>query len=429
LRPLPGAATVALQINILIYLRIPAMPVRTRPLPPGGPGVSRAPLDLAAVALVWSAATASAAAVSASTVAQVPDGYVAPAVPVLLAAWWFLLYIVAVRLVREAAVRRKQHDRQSRSPATPVALPVPVAGQGQFPTFPSVFYLDRLREVKHKARILDTYSNLLADPAPASRRALVDALRSIALAGADVEIVLLDAEASVIGLRVEALGGGASSTAYRECIEDNLRELYVLGEELRHSGALGAFRVKLIDSLPGITCYQCDEYILTTFYPLIRRADQTPQSWVSADSRAGRFVSETFEKLWQRGGDLADLLFCEMRFGVADGVSEPVRPRTPFITLDSAQGGGGSSVYLSITDPEIAELTTSREFEVRGLPDEAGIRQPMLCRARAVDDEESLLRAEVANAMQLKYGGAVDEEDDDTGEIYIEIIDAELVPS
>ena len=124
-----------------------------------------------------------------------------------------------------------------------------------------------------------------------------------------VEIVLLEPQSTEIGPRAEALGASLGSPLYAERLQANLRELYQFKKSLSEAGRQ-RFQVTLISSLPGVTCYQADGWLLTTVFPFHRRADEAPQSWVAEDSRTGRVVSETFRYLRDTAGrDFEERMF------------------------------------------------------------------------------------------------------------------------
>ncbi|WP_370351721.1 hypothetical protein [Catenulispora sp. EB89] len=298
--------------------------------------------------------------------------------------------IALVPVAANVVVNAARDGKRSAVPARHLVAP----SRAGFRRFPADFVLDRLKMVTAEVRILDTYSALLADQT--RRSAVIAGLQHIVRSGGDVQIILLDAESWVVDQRSEVLmlRDHLSVQLYRQRLQDNLRELYLLQRSLSPDQR-GRFKVRLIDSVPGVTCYQLDNRILTTFTPLALCADDAPQSWVTTGSAVGRFVKEAFNDLWEHGADLQEMLFCN--WSPSADRNSPCW-RAPYVRLD-----GSGAQYMAIRDPDTAQLVSSRDVIVADLPMDDGTRALQWYRPRPIH-EDPLLFAEIELAFQLKYG-------------------------
>lgn len=259
--------------------------------------------------------------------------------------------------------------------------------------FPSDFYLEVLSESQRKVRILDTYSTLLSDDR--LRPEFLRQLRRAALRS-DVQILLLDSEATIVGLRAAALEASDGEAAYRRDIEANLRALYQLEQELRTAGPDTRFQIRLIDRVPAVASYQCDDHLLLAIRPPTRRAEQTAQSWIRTNSEAGRFVAAMFKNLWEGAATLDERLFCHIRCPACG--HHPAR----FITSGASQHRPPSA-YLSL-DPVAAHHVLNRDVTISGLPNEEGTRADATWRISALDvADNSREWEEAAVALHDKY--------------------------
>lgn len=311
----------------------------------------------------------------------------------LLMTVMFSLLLIAL----VAATRAAHHGRGTR-----VSPPLPaLSSQAQgFGRFPADYFLEQLRFARHRVRILDTYTALLADQD--RRGAALDRLRAVVNAGGNVQILLLDAESDTVGQRTRALEDTLNPRVYRHRLQDNLRELYLLTNELQNCVS-GRLQVKLIDSLPPITCYQCDDRILTTFVPLALPTDDAPQSLVPARGSTGQFVDRVFDNLWNHGDTLEDRMFCTLNVGA--GYPSPKTTRARYVALD-----GSDTRYLAVVDPELARAASVLDVIEADLPDEEGTRAPRLYRPRAIDEDPLLFEA-LSIAIYLKYGNVEGDEE------------------
>lgn len=269
------------------------------------------------------------------------------------------------------------------------AEPEPESGS-EFNGFPTDDYLRWLERAEHVVRIQDSFTDVLADERHRDR-VLSAFRRLIEDRGGDVEIVLLETQSSEIGPRAEALGDALQAPRYEERVETNLRVLYQFRKSLSDMGR-ERFRVRLISFLPGVTCYQIDDRVLTTVFPFHRRADEAPQSWVAEDSRIGRIVGETFRYFRDSvGKDFDERMLLAMDLG---GDSRPLRYVGP--DRDDA-------VYVVTTDPSVTGYATEGHPVDVVLPDEDGDRTRQRYRARLVDAGTECFAA-VEDAVRGKYG-------------------------
>lgn len=324
----------------------------------------------------WCAAVVAAAVTSFAVVSS--DDRSRTAVGLLFLEWFMLGGVAAA-----AQLRRRERPGSAVCPSAP--------STGQLSRgFPRDFFFDRLVRAHRQVRILDTYSSLLADDDQRPR--FLTGLRVAASQG-EVQVILLDSESREVQQRAAAtLDMPDGPRVYRQRIEANLRALYQLQTELRQAGLGNRFQVRLVDQVPALASYQCDDRMLATVRPLTRPAEQASQRWIRAESSEGRFIMAMFARLWEDATRLEDRLFCHIRCS-----SEESHP-APFVRL-----ADGEAAYLSL-DPYTAPHVVGHEVAVAGLPDGQGRRGEAHWIATALDvAEDSKEWEKAAVALYEKY--------------------------
>jgi hypothetical protein len=271
-------------------------------------------------------------------------------------------------------------------------------GAPRYYRFPVNLYLRELGKARDTAKILDTYSTLFWDTS--RRQDFVDRFRKLVEGGGRVQVLLLDADSADAAERMEALRGELPASEYEERMEANLRELYLLRQSLS-SSARDRFQVRLIESFPGITCYQVDNYILTSLYPPVQRACEAPQLWVRRDSAVGWLVQRRFDDLWGASTDFLPRMSRDVEFSPA-GTGRAVLAETRFV-------GYNGTLYLALEDLDLAEQAERQHLVEVLVPDEDDrVRKRYRARVVSQDQDPDVREHErVAYALHRKYGDLV----------------------
>ncbi|NUP49308.1 MAG: hypothetical protein HOW97_18670 [Catenulispora sp.] len=283
----------------------------------------------------------------------------------------------------------------------------PAAGSvgEEFPAFPTGSYLRSVEDAKRLVRIQDAYIAFLLEP-ESRERAMVAFRRLLQDGGGRVEIVLMEPQATEAGLRAAALNaawdGPPDYRDYVERLRANLCHLYQFRKTLTEP-ARSRFEVTLVSWLPGVTCYQADDVLLTAVFPLYHRSDEAPQIRVPEDSRPGLVVAETFRFLRDRvGHGFEERMLLAVAAAEAGGQAgdRGCDRLMPYVGPDS-----DDRVYVIAGDCAIAD----GEPVVADVPDDDGDSVRRRYRARVFERTDARF-ADVASAMLRKYGDEVAEE-------------------
>ncbi|MBS2551048.1 hypothetical protein KGQ19_29680 [Catenulispora sp. NL8] len=291
----------------------------------------------------------------------------------------------------------------ARRPAHRPTTAVDTCVGQEFPEFPTRRYLRAVEEAKQLVRIQDACIGFLLEP-ELRERAVVAFRRLLQDAGGRVEIVLMEPQAIEVGLRAEALTAAFENPQdYVERVKANLCHLYQFRKTLTES-ARSRFEVTLVSWLPGVTCYQADDVLLTAVFPLYRRSDDAPQICVAEDSPPGHVVSEAFRFLRDQVGHGFEE---RMLLAVASGDVD--------LDADAAAGNGcrmryvgpdsDDCVYVLAGDCAIAD----GERVVADLPDDDGDSVRRRYEARVFERSEPRF-TRVADELVSKYGDEIAEE-------------------
>ncbi|WP_194896748.1 hypothetical protein [Catenulispora pinisilvae] len=147
-------------------------------------------------------------------------------------------------------------------------------------------------------RILDTYSNLLAEPHAARFEAMV---RQAVARGVSIRVLLINPTTMAAEQRDLELG---RADELGPMLERNLETITRLHRSFEQEGgprALGSaadFQVRLYSSGPDVTMYRWDDRALVSFYPVGKLSGRAEQLEVMVDSPLGSFVNNRFQAVW-----------------------------------------------------------------------------------------------------------------------------------
>lgn len=175
------------------------------------------------------------------------------------------------------------------------------AGQGGVREHPELDYsqfLDNAARATGVVRILDTYSNLLAEPHAQHFEAVV---REALARGVSVRILLINPTTLAAEQRELELG---HTDELRPMLERNLETVARIHRSFdqdggpRGRGNAADFQVRLYSSGPDVTMYRWDDRALVSFYPVGKLSGRSTQLEVTIDSPLGAFVNDRFQAVW-----------------------------------------------------------------------------------------------------------------------------------
>ncbi|MFL6111014.1 MAG: hypothetical protein ACJ786_06655 [Catenulispora sp.] len=159
-------------------------------------------------------------------------------------------------------------------------------------------FLDNAARATSVVRILDTYSNLLAEPHAERFEAVVcDALAR----GVSVRVLLINPTTLAAEQRELELG---HADELRPMLDRNLETVARIHRSFeqeggpRGRGAAADFQVRLYSSGPDVTMYRWDDRALVSFYPVGKLSGRSTQLEVTVDTPLGAFVNNRFQAVW-----------------------------------------------------------------------------------------------------------------------------------
>lgn len=147
-------------------------------------------------------------------------------------------------------------------------------------------------------RILDTYSNLLAEPYAQRFEAMV---REAVARGVSIRVLLINPTTLAAEQRDLELGRADELGPMLERNLETVARLHRAFEQAggpRGLGTAADFQVRLYSSGPDITMYRWDDRALVSFYPVGKLSGRAEQLEVTVDSALGSFVNNRFQAVW-----------------------------------------------------------------------------------------------------------------------------------
>ncbi|MEY9860495.1 hypothetical protein ABH935_006132 [Catenulispora sp. GAS73] len=147
-------------------------------------------------------------------------------------------------------------------------------------------------------RILDTYSNLLAEPYAQRFEAMV---RAAVARGVSIRVLLINPTTMAAEQRDLELGRADELGPMLERNLETVARLHRAFEQQggpRGLGMAADFQVRLYSSGPDITMYRWDDRALVSFYPVGKLSGRAEQLEVTVDSALGSFVNNRFQAVW-----------------------------------------------------------------------------------------------------------------------------------
>jgi hypothetical protein len=147
-------------------------------------------------------------------------------------------------------------------------------------------------------RILDTYSNLLAEPYAQRFEAMV---REAVARGVSIRVLLINPTTMAAEQRDLELG---LADELGPMLEHNLETVARLHRAFEQAGGprglstAADFQVRLYSSGPDVTMYRWDDRALVSFYPVGKLSGRAAQLEVTVDSPLGAFVNNRFQAVW-----------------------------------------------------------------------------------------------------------------------------------
>lgn len=147
-------------------------------------------------------------------------------------------------------------------------------------------------------RILDTYSNLLAEPYAQRFETMV---REAVARGVSIRVLLINPTTLAAEQRDLELGRADELGPMLERNLETVARLHRAFEQAggpRGLGTAADFQVRLYSSGPDITMYRWDDRALVSFYPVGKLSGRAEQLEVTVDSALGSFVNNRFQAVW-----------------------------------------------------------------------------------------------------------------------------------
>jgi hypothetical protein len=147
-------------------------------------------------------------------------------------------------------------------------------------------------------RILDTYSNLLAEPYAQRFETMV---REAVARGVSIRVLLINPTTMAAEQRDLELGRADELGPMLERNLETVARLHRAFEQAggpRGLGTAADFQVRLYSSGPDITMYRWDDRALVSFYPVGKLSGRAEQLEVTVDSALGSFVNNRFQAVW-----------------------------------------------------------------------------------------------------------------------------------
>ncbi|MEY9933016.1 hypothetical protein ABH926_007669 [Catenulispora sp. GP43] len=159
-------------------------------------------------------------------------------------------------------------------------------------------FLDDAGRATSVIRILDTYSNLLAEPYAQRFETMV---RAAVARGVSIRVLLINPTTLAAEQRDLELGRADELGPMLERNLETVARLHRAFEQAggpRGLGTAADFQVRLYSSGPDITMYRWDDRALVSFYPVGKLSGRAEQLEVTVDSALGSFVNNRFQAVW-----------------------------------------------------------------------------------------------------------------------------------
>ena len=147
-------------------------------------------------------------------------------------------------------------------------------------------------------RILDTYSNLLAEPYAQRFETMV---REAVARGVSIRVLLINPTTLAAEQRDLELGRADELGPMLGRNLETVARLHRAFEQAggpRGLGTAADFQVRLYSSGPDTTMYRWDDRALVSFYPVGKLSGRAEQLEVTVDSALGSFVNNRFQAVW-----------------------------------------------------------------------------------------------------------------------------------
>lgn len=159
-------------------------------------------------------------------------------------------------------------------------------------------FLDNAGRATSVVRILDTYSNLLAEPHAERFEAVV---RDALARGVSVRVLLINPTTLAAEQRELELGHADELAPMLERNLETVARIHRSFEQEggpRGRGAAADFQLRLYSSGPDVTMYRWDDRALVSFYPVGKLSGRSTQLEVTVDTPLGAFVNSRFQEVW-----------------------------------------------------------------------------------------------------------------------------------
>jgi len=159
-------------------------------------------------------------------------------------------------------------------------------------------FMDNAARATGVVRILDTYSNLLAEP---HAQRFENVVREALNRGVSVRVLLINPTTLAAEQRDLELG---RAEELGPMLQRNLETVARIHRSFEQEGgphgrgASADFQVRLYSSGPDVTMYRWDDRALVSFYPVGKLSGRSTQLEVTIDTPLGAFVNNRFQAVW-----------------------------------------------------------------------------------------------------------------------------------